>query len=79
MINNFTVTTNNKEYKCYSKISGKNILSQRITVESIGSKYDPASYGGRNYHSPKSMPAIAKLIAFEIIRENRNQYSIDTE
>lgn len=66
----FTVQANGKTYDCEREVTGKRIFRQQIRVIGVGSKQDSASYGGR-YHPPESMEGIARLIAHEIIREQK--------
>lgn len=67
----FTVEANGKIYDCERKVTGKQVLRQTIHVIGQGSKEDSASYG-RKYHPPITMEGVARLIAYEIIREKRH-------
>ena len=68
MPTHFTVLINDKEYKCYREIEGKQVLRQSITVEGFGYKNDENDYGyNSKYVSVSAMEHFAKCIAKEII------------
>jgi hypothetical protein len=70
MLYAFTVEDNGQTYECEREVTGKQVFTQTIHVRGVGSKSDSASYSdSRGYHPPISMEGIARLIAFEIIRE----------
>ena len=63
----FIIQHDNKEYECYTEISGVRVLSQIVFVVGIGQKTDTALYGDK-YHPITTMESTAKIIAREIIR-----------
>ena len=62
----FIIEHDNKEYECYTQISGVRVLSQIVFVVGIGQKTDPVLYGDK-YHPLITMGSTAKIIAKEII------------
>ena len=67
----FQVEFGGKTYQCERVVrETRGTLTQRIVVSGIGSKDDTASYG-RTGHRVESMHATARLIAVEIIGDDR--------
>lgn len=71
----FTVEVDGKTYKCHRLVSGTRALTQRIYVTGCEeSKADDVRYGQRG-RPESTMEGIAKMIAREIIRENKKSPS----
>jgi hypothetical protein len=64
----FTVEDGEAAYACERIVTGARVLRQRIEVRSVGTKADSANYGPGG-HPLSSMATTARLIAWEIIRE----------
>jgi hypothetical protein len=69
--NDFELDGHDHVYRCSVTITGDRTLYQTIHVDQLGSKPDPAPYGGPKGHPVSSMRSTARLIAWEIIGEKR--------
>ena len=70
----FTVEHEGRTYQCERTVIGTKRFNQEIYVKGVGGKNDPARYGPHD-HPVSTMESIAKVIAVEVIVENKKPKS----